>query len=119
MFEGTPAVFHTSLQKLAALPSDTKVYCTHEYTQANLAFAKSVDANNNALQEYSAWVDTQRKDGKITLPSSIAKECEINPFLRCRSDEIRASIFEEHEQSHESATEVQTFARLRQLKDNF
>lgn len=123
MFEGTPEVFHASLSKLAALPSNTKVYCTHEYTKANLAFAKSVDVQNSALQDYSTWVDKQRSAGKITLPSTIAKERDINPFLRCDNHDIRKRIFENYKESREqnsdTVSDVETFATLRKLKDNF
>jgi hydroxyacylglutathione hydrolase len=119
MFEGTPEVFHASLAKLAALPSSTKVYCTHEYTQANLAFARSVDTQNPALKDYSAWVNEQRNADKITLPSTIAKECEINPFLRCHNHDIRRSILKDYSENSDVTSDVETFAVLRKLKDNF
>ena len=119
MFEGTPDVFSASLNKLAALPGNTKVYCTHEYTQANMAFALSVDKHNEALKDYSAWVDEKRAASQITLPSTIAKEREINPFLRCDNDDIRKSIFPEYLAIANTITKVQTFAVLRQLKDDF
>lgn len=119
MFEGTPEVFHASLQKLAALPSNTKVYCTHEYTQANLAFALSIDQQNSALMEYAKWVDTTRERDEITLPSTIGKECEINPFLRCHSLLIKESIFENNSSQSRLKSDIDTFARLRELKDNF
>lgn len=119
MFEGTPDVFHTSLQKLAALPSRTKVYCTHEYTQANLAFALSVDGTNSELNRYSKWVNAQRQQNKITLPSTIGKEREINPFLRCHSNAIRKTIFENYSENSALTTQIGTFAKLRELKDNF
>lgn len=119
MFEGTPEVFYTSLQKLAALPANTKVYCTHEYTQANLAFAMSVDESNTTLNEYSQWVNTQRQHDKITLPSTIGKECAINPFLRCQNEMIKNTIFENKTANTKAKTDIDTFAKLRALKDNF
>ena len=117
MFEGTPEVFHASLQKLACLPANTKVYCTHEYTQANLQFALSIEPKNEALVDYNSWVVSQRKAQKITLPSSIAKECAINPFLRCHTTSIKQSVFKN--ESVNADSDVETFAKLRKLKDNF
>ncbi|MGK0373227.1 MAG: hydroxyacylglutathione hydrolase [Glaciecola sp.] len=119
MFEGTPEVFHSSLQKLAALPANTKVYCTHEYTQANMAFALSVDDKNSDLTEYAKWVDRTRERDEITLPSTIGKECEINPFLRCHSLLIKESIFQNNTSINTVKSDIETFAKLRELKDNF
>jgi hydroxyacylglutathione hydrolase len=119
MFEGTPAVFYASLQKLAALPANTKVYCTHEYTQANMAFAVSVDKNNQKLIKYSQWVDAERAQDKITLPSTIGQECEINPFLRCHSPLIKEAVFTYDMADNTIKNDIDTFARLRKLKDNF
>lgn len=118
MFEGTPDVFYASLQKLANLPGQTKVYCTHEYTQANLAFALSIDTDNEALVTYSKWVNNMRSQGQITLPSTISQECAINPFLRCHSANIKNALLEGEQQNIASGN-VRTFAQLRLLKDNF
>lgn len=117
MFEGTPEVFHTSLQKLAALPADTKVYCTHEYTQANLQFALSIEPHNETLLAYHSWVTNRRDADQITLPSSIENERAINPFLRCHKMSIKQSLFEN--ENNIAKSDVETFAMLRQLKDNF
>ena len=92
MFEGTPEVFYHSLQKLAHLPEQTKVYCTHEYTLANLAFAAHVDPENSVLQDYQNWANTQRESNQITLPSNIAEQIKINPFLRCANKKIKQNI---------------------------
>ncbi len=89
----------TSLNRLAALPTATKVYCTHEYTLSNAEFALSVEPENHALQERAEQVRMLRQEGKITLPSSIELELATNPFLRAES--------------------VDEFAHLRSLKDNF
>lgn len=118
MFEGTPSVFWGSLCKLKALPAHTKVYCTHEYTQANLAFASHIDPNNSSLQEYFDEVKQLRQQNKITLPSSIAKESEINPFLRCHSKDLQNTLASKTNKG-ESLDSISTFARLRKLKDNF
>ncbi|MFT5277226.1 MAG: hydroxyacylglutathione hydrolase [Glaciecola sp.] len=117
MFEGTPDVFYQSLQKLAQLPDKTKVYCTHEYTLANLAFAAHVDNNNVELQKYTDWAEKQRKQNQITLPSSIQTQKRINPFLRCNNSSIKQNIEEIMNLSTQS--EVEVFAALRQCKDNF
>lgn len=117
MFEGTPEVFHASLQKLAALPANTKVYCTHEYTQANLQFALSIEPNNEALLDYNTWVLNRRDSDQITLPSSIERERAINPFLRCHKQSMKQTLFEND--ANTAKSDVDTFAMLRQLKDNF
>ncbi len=123
MFEGTPEVFYSSLQKLANLPKTTKVFCTHEYTQANLAFGLSVDPSNKKLNDYNDWVEERRKNDQITLPSNIGQEIEINPFLRCHSEAIRQTIFANsingENDNSVSVTNIATFAKLRKLKDNF
>lgn len=106
MFEGTPPVFWRSLQKLMNLPANLGVYCTHEYTQANLAFAQHVDPLNEDLKSYSAWVDNKRKANEITLPSTLARELAINPFLRCDIDNNKDEA-------------IARFASLRKQKDNF
>lgn len=128
MFEGTPDVFYKSLQKLASLPANLKVYCTHEYTLSNLKFALSVEPNNSTLKQYFNWVKTQRESDLCTLPSTIERERAINPFLRCHSDDIRNNINDvEHELNTDASNsminsrkkEVLMFAALRKLKDNF
>ncbi len=82
LFEGTPGQMHDSLARLAALPGDTRVCCTHEYTLSNLAFAVAVEPGNTALQAYLARCQALRARGEPTLPSSIDTERAINPFLR-------------------------------------
>jgi hydroxyacylglutathione hydrolase len=121
MFEGTPEVFYASLQKLANLPSQTKVYCTHEYTQANIDFALHVDAQNEALLQYSSWVKQQRDNDLITLPSTIEKERAINPFLRCHTNDIKTAdaMMDKKQDISNKNSDIQTFASLRRLKDNF
>lgn len=117
MFEGTPDIFHQSLSKLAALPENTKVYCTHEYTLANLAFAKHVDPANNKLHEYNEWAEETRAAGKITLPTDIKTQKSINPFLRCSDKNIQENIA--HKMNLSSTNTVEVFAALRSLKDNY
>jgi hydroxyacylglutathione hydrolase len=81
MFEGTPPMMYASLCKLAALPGDTRVYCGHEYTQANGRFALHVDPDNSALKARMVDVDRLRAQGLPTIPSTIAQELATNPFL--------------------------------------
>ena len=126
LFEGTAAQLHDSLTRLAALPDHTRVYCTHEYTLANLRFALAVDADNSDLIARSFVEQARRARGEPTLPSSILLERATNPFLRCTSAGIIASAqtyarthtvanLSESEMSHE----VNVFAALRQWKNEF
>ena len=87
-FEGTAADMQKSLDKLAALPAETKNYCAHEYTQANCAFALQVEPGNTALQSRAREIDQLRGAGKITLPTSLAEELATNPFLRTREPSV-------------------------------
>ena len=87
LFEGTAAQMHDALQRLAALPGETRVYCGHEYTQANGRFALTVEPDNQALIARMAEVDALRARGEPTLPTTIALERATNPFMRARSAE--------------------------------
>lgn len=91
LFEGTPEQMLRSLHRLAGLPPDTRVCCSHEYTLANLRFAAVVEPNNPRASKYLAWCERQRQAGKPTLPSSIELESNINPFLRCNVPAVVAS----------------------------
>ena len=121
MFEGTPQVFHQSLNELSALPEDTAVYCTHEYTQANLEFACYVEPENKDTLAYKDYVFAKRAKKQITLPSTIALEKKINPFLHCENTELQLSLAKLAKVSEEVLLNqpVNTFATLRKLKDNF
>ena len=92
LFEGTPAQMLASLQQLAALPGSTRVCCTHEYTLPNLKFARMADPTNTALERYQQQCLELRAAGQPTLPSSIALECAINPFLRSDNPSVIASV---------------------------
>lgn len=117
MFEGTPEMFVGSLDKLASLPNDTKVYCTHEYTLANLAFAQHVDASNQDLHKYTQWAEKQRASGLITLPTDIETQKRINPFLRTDDKSIQAFFSTLGNLINQDR--VSCFAALRALKDTF
>ncbi|MBV8971887.1 MAG: hydroxyacylglutathione hydrolase [Sphingomonadaceae bacterium] len=84
LFEGTPGQMHASLAKLMALPDATRVYCAHEYTQANARFAVTVEPGNAALAERVVAIDAARASGRPTVPSTIRLERATNPFVRAR-----------------------------------
>ena len=118
LFEGTPEQMHTSLQCLAALPHNTRVACAHEYTLSNLKFACAVEPNNAALLQYRAQCEMRRQQQRPTLPSTLARELAINPFLRCHVTQVARSA-----QSFAPATDPQqpasVFAALREWKNVF
>ena len=99
LFEGTAEQMHHSLQRVAALPPETALYCGHEYTLANARFAIHAEPDNRAIAARLNEVQALREAGNITLPTSVAQERETNPFVR--------------------ATKVEEFARLRAEKDSF
>jgi len=99
LFEGTPQQMHDSLQKLAELPGETKIYCAHEYTLANARFAVHAEPRNPMVAARLAEIKSLREADRITLPTSVAQERETNPFVR--------------------ASDWTEFARLRLEKDSF
>jgi hydroxyacylglutathione hydrolase len=88
LFEGTPAQMQASLDKLALLPPETLVYCAHEYTQSNCAFALEVEPENAALMKRFQEVTLARQQDEITLPSTLADELAANPFMRTREESV-------------------------------
>lgn len=117
LFEGTPAQMHSSLQKLTELPENTSVYCTHEYTLANLAFACAADPENEKLSTRVETERAKRQSNQPTLPSSLALELATNPFLRSADSAVIENL--QKQQRLESTDEVAVFAALRHWKDNF
>lgn len=99
LFEGTPAQMYASLKRLASLPEDTRLYCAHEYTLANAHFAAHAEPANAAIAERLATVAAMRREGRITVPTTVAQERETNPFVRSTNEE--------------------EFARRRAAKDSF
>jgi hydroxyacylglutathione hydrolase len=99
LFEGSAEQMYANLQRLAALPPETEVYCAHEYTASNGRFALTVEPDNQALVARMAAVDTARAAGEATVPTTIALERETNPFVR--------------------ASNVEEFAERRRGKDSF
>ena len=114
VFEGTHAQLWHSLQKIAALPAATLIYCGHEYTQANMRFALWAEPKNEALLKRNAEVDALRAQGKPTLPVPLATELETNPFLRVNSPAIRESLGLDA-----GAPPEKVFEELRRRKDTF
>jgi hydroxyacylglutathione hydrolase len=90
LFEGTPAQMFANMQRLGALPEETRVYCAHEYTQSNGRYALVVEPDNAAIRERMAEVDRARAAGEATVPTTIALERATNPFLRAPSVEVLA-----------------------------
>jgi hydroxyacylglutathione hydrolase len=117
LFEGTPAQMLDSLDKLAALPGNTRVCCTHEYTLSNLKFALAVEPGNAELVHYTDRCEDLRAKGEPTLPSTIALEKQVNPFLRTRLAGVVQAA-----RAHTGAPpadDVATFAAIRQWKNDF
>lgn len=117
LFEGTPAQMLASLAKLARLPGDTRVYCAHEYTMANIRFALAVEPGNARLAARKTRDAALRAVNRPTVPSTIADELDTNPFLRWASAEVIASA-----SAHAGrllASPVEVFTAVRQWKNDF
>jgi hydroxyacylglutathione hydrolase len=121
MFEGTPPMMYGSLQKLASLPPETRVFCTHEYTLSNLKFAKAVMPDNNWLNKRIAAETAKRNDDLPTLPSTIELELQTNPFLRCTDPLVVANAVEYMmgQVVGDQRDPAAVFGILRRWKDNF
>jgi hydroxyacylglutathione hydrolase len=113
MFEGDPAMMWGSLSKLRALPAETRIYCGHEYTEANARFALTIYPDNKALQARSAAVIRLRAEGRPTIPSVLAEERAANPFLRADDPAMAARLGMAGKPAHE------VFGEIRHRKDNF
>jgi hydroxyacylglutathione hydrolase len=117
LFEGTAVQMHASLERLKALPDSTRVYCAHEYTQANLRFARAVEPANNDIKVRMEVVDDLRSAGRITLPSSIGLEKRTNPFMRAHEPDVVAAAAQRKEAPVPPGAE--TLAVIRGWKDQF
>lgn len=115
IFEGNPPMMYDSLQRLNALPADTRVFCAHEYTLANLAFAAGADPGNADLAERLIIEQHKRDQHHPTLPSTILLEQRTNPFLRCHNRGLQATV--EQRVSQKLDTGLELFTALRRLKD--
>lgn len=113
LFEGTPDQMWHSLRKLASLPPETLICSGHEYTASNLRFAATIEPENEALAARIARVAKANAESRPTVPSRLSGELATNPFLRAGEPHIKASL------GQPLASDAETFARLRALKDKF
>jgi hydroxyacylglutathione hydrolase len=113
VFEGSMEEMYHSVSQFKALSPSTYVYCGHEYTESNARFTLSVEPMNRMLQQRASVVATLRREGKMTCPTTIGDELKANPFLRTDSPEIRRNL------QMESASDLEVFARLREMKNEF
>ena len=113
LFEGTPQQMWSSLSKFRKLPEDTRVFCAHEYTQANARFALSVEPENQALQARSREIDAARAQDRPTVPSTLGEELATNPFLRADQPGLAANV------GLAGSEPVAVFAEVRRRKDSF
>lgn len=117
LFEGTAAQMTDSLSKLAALPAGTRVYCAHEYTASNLRFAREVEPQNEEIRRYTDWCRSQRENNRPTLPSTIRRELQVNPFMRSHTESVKRAAESKSGRKLQNTTEI--FAVVRQWKDGF
>ncbi|MCB9024858.1 MAG: hydroxyacylglutathione hydrolase [Bdellovibrionaceae bacterium] len=113
LFEGTYIQMYQSLKRIQKLPPKTQIYCTHEYTQRNAAFACDVDSKNLQLKEYVSKVENLRKMDKPTIPTLLQTELECNPFLRCHSKDIQDYF------QLTDCSEMDVFKQLRDLRNQY
>jgi len=113
VFEGTHAMMWASLSKLARLDPATTVWCGHEYTLANLKFARTIEPDNKALAEQGAVIEAARAAGRPTVPSTIGRELAANPFLRAKEAPLQAAL------GLEGADPAAVFGEVRRRKDAF
>jgi hydroxyacylglutathione hydrolase len=113
MFEGDPVTMWSSLSKLRALPDETRVYCGHEYTEANARFALTVDPENAALKERARKVKALRAEGRFTIPSLLGEEKVANPFLRADDPGLAKRV------GKPGASPAEVFGEVRRRKDVF
>ena len=113
VIEGNPEIMWNSLAKLRALPDDTRFYCGHEYTEANIRFAKTIEPNNKALAARADEVTKLLAAGKPTIPATIATEKAANPFLRADDAELAKSL------GLAGSPAWKVFAEIRERKNRF
>tara|TARA_R110001606_G_scaffold395213_2_gene567167 strand:+ start:62479 stop:63249 length:771 start_codon:yes stop_codon:yes gene_type:complete len=114
---GTAKQLHTSLQLIASLPEQTKIFCAHEYTQANLRFAAIVEPNNTKIRQRILDTDTLRINGESSVPSLLSVELKTNPFLRCLDPDVIQAA--QHFSGHQLHSSEAVFTALRLWKDQF
>ncbi|MBV9567892.1 MAG: hydroxyacylglutathione hydrolase, partial [Hyphomicrobiales bacterium] len=111
--EATPSVLWSSLQRIAALPNETRIWSGHEYTLSNAKFAMSVDGTNEALKERYGRIEKQRAANELTVPTTLAEEKATNPFLRAADPKVQKAV------GMAGADASAVFAELRERKNRF
>ncbi|MEZ0122285.1 MAG: hydroxyacylglutathione hydrolase [Candidatus Reddybacter sp.] len=117
IFEGTAQQMYQSLQKLVTLPDETRIYCAHEYTLSNLAFATAVEPASQALKDKTADDTEKRQQGLPTVPSTLGIERETNPFLRCHLPSLALAASQYC--ARELSDPIEVMREIRLWKDNF
>jgi hydroxyacylglutathione hydrolase len=117
LFEGTADIMYNSLLRIGALPENTRIYCAHEYTLANLNFAEKAEPGNAAIKRRQEIELSKREQGLPTLPTTIFEELRTNPFLRCHSVSLKKQVATQMAQ--ELHSNLETFMNLRRWKDQF
>jgi len=117
IFEGTAAQMFNSLQRLAALPANTEIYCAHEYTLSNLRFAQAVEPNNPEIAQRIQQVSQQRAQGLPSLPSTLETEWATNPFLRTNQETVRQAAIQRA--AGNNLNQEAVFSVLREWKNSF
>lgn len=113
LFEGTAKQMWQSLLKIRQLPADTRIYCAHEYTQANAKFALHLEPANQQLLDVYASIQNKRTQDVATIPSTLGFECQFNPFLRADQEDFQMAL------GLENTPPEKVFAQIRHQKDNF
>ena len=113
IFEGSFEQMFNSIEKIKKLPSDTLIYCGHEYTEKNGEFAVSIDDQNKILKERIKNVKSNIKQGLPSIPVSLKNELDTNIFLRCENEKIKSKL------QMDNASKLEVFTKLRNLKDQF
>lgn len=117
IFEGSAAQLYQTLQKISQLPDATLIYCAHEYTLGNIEFAKAVDPKNKKLYKFAITAEALRHKNMPTIPTTLALEKTINPFLRCEHQPIINSVQNYSQQLLQNSVDI--FAVLREWKNKF
>lgn len=117
LFEGTPQQLHDALQRIAALPAETRIYCTHEYTLSNLAFAHAADPDNLDVVAHLETVTTLRAQQQPSLPTRLSLEKKINPYLRALDPRCLPAVIDG--QAIDPSDSITRITTLRRWKDGF
>jgi hydroxyacylglutathione hydrolase len=117
IFEGSHAQMHNSLQTIMKLPANTQIYCTHEYTLANIDFALTIEPLNPQLLDYQKWAERQRSSNIPTIPTTLSQQLAMNPFLRVKFPQVVA--FAQRRIGQQKLDHHEVFAQIRLAKDEF